>query len=77
MTERTAAQSLYPHLPSGERPQRAQTGPSIGDAMWPSLKRATWDERWWENWRKKDRESLLRNLREAVAEIRAEKAGRR
>ena len=38
--EPTAAQSLYPNLPSGARPERQQRTPNIADAMWPSLSRA-------------------------------------
>ena len=34
---RSAAQSLYPHLPSAERPERAQGGPRLSDAMYPDL----------------------------------------
>jgi hypothetical protein len=35
---RSAAKSLYPHLPSAERPEQAQGGP-IATVMWPSLVR--------------------------------------
>ena len=63
---KSAAQSLYPHLPSGERPELAQAGPKIADAMWPALarKEPSWDERWWQQRHKQQHESLLRSLRE-------------
>jgi hypothetical protein len=31
----SAAAALYPHLPSAERPERAQSGPRLADAMYP------------------------------------------
>jgi hypothetical protein len=37
MAQRSAAQALYPNLPSAERPEVAQSKPNIADAMWPSL----------------------------------------
>jgi len=61
---KSAAQSVYPHLPSAERPEQPQRNESLADAMWPSLKQPTWDERWWAERRKRDRDALLRNLRE-------------
>ena len=66
---KSAAQSVYPHLPSAERPELAQPMPKIADALWPALKQPTWDERWWAQRRKQERESLLRGLREANANI--------
>jgi hypothetical protein len=36
---KTAAQSLYPHLPSAARPEVKQRTPNIADAMFPSLSR--------------------------------------
>ena len=46
MREPSAAQALYPNLPSGERPERAQTGPRLSEAMYPrpSQPRLTPDE---------------------------------
>ena len=35
---KTAAQSLYPNLPSGERPEVKQRQPSLAEAMWPGPK---------------------------------------
>jgi len=61
---KTAGQQIYPHLPSGERPELAQPMPKLADAMWPALKQPTFDERWWAEWRSEYRKSLLRNLRE-------------
>jgi hypothetical protein len=39
MPTRSAAQSLYPHLPSAERIERPERKGSVGDAMWPQLSR--------------------------------------
>jgi len=63
---KSAAQSVYPYLPSAERPERAQPMPKLADAMWPALTRRepTWDERWWAERHKQQHESLLRALRE-------------
>jgi hypothetical protein len=36
----SAAHQIYPHLPSGERPEVKQREPSLGDALWPQLLRA-------------------------------------
>jgi hypothetical protein len=52
--EPTAAQSLYPHLPSGERPEVKQRTPTLADAMFPSLSREqkakeasqAWEREW-------------------------------
>jgi hypothetical protein len=35
---RSAAQALYPHLPSAERAEQSEGGP-IASVMWPSLSR--------------------------------------
>jgi hypothetical protein len=35
---RSAASQIYPHLPSGERPEVKQRQPSLADAMWPGPK---------------------------------------
>jgi hypothetical protein len=40
MPQRSAAQSLYPHLPSAAREPVQQRTPNISDAMWPGLSRA-------------------------------------
>jgi hypothetical protein len=34
----SAARALYPHLPSAARPERAQTGPRLAEALWPRPK---------------------------------------
>jgi hypothetical protein len=34
---KSAASQIYPHLPSGERPEVKQRPNSLADAMWPSL----------------------------------------
>jgi hypothetical protein len=81
----SAAAALYPHLRQGtpNEVERRRAPNSIGEAMWPSLSReakahdaaqARWDE-----WRKRERDSLLRHLRDANARIdeRLRREGRR
>jgi hypothetical protein len=43
----SAAQSLYPHLPTGERPEVKQSKPNIADALYPGPKPPP-------NWRPED-----------------------
>jgi hypothetical protein len=66
---RSAAQSLYPHLASGERPERQPPAQSLGDAMWPSLssaaKRAEAAQSRWQRQYEQRRQNLLAALREA------------
>jgi len=58
--EPSAAQALYPHLQSDARPERQQRGQSLAASMYqaqtPEAKAA-------QEWRERDRASLLRNLR--------------
>jgi hypothetical protein len=65
----SAAGQIWPHLPSAARPERAQTGPRLADAMYPRPhpKPPT----------NSDRESLLRGLRELNAKIDARMARER
>jgi hypothetical protein len=44
--EPSAAQALYGHLPSAERPERQQSGPRLSDALYPRSKerRSSYDE---------------------------------
>ena len=73
----SAAQSLYPHLPSAVREPVQQRTPNTADAMWPSLSRSAKaqeaHQRRWDEWRERDRQSLLRNLRETTAALRRER----
>jgi hypothetical protein len=57
----SAAGQIWPHLPSAERPERAQTGPRLSEVMYPrpQPKPPT----------NSDRESLLRHLRELNSQI--------
>jgi len=55
MPKPTAAQALYGHLRSAERPERSQSGPSLADAMYPRPKPPPRDYY---------REAMLRGLRE-------------
>jgi hypothetical protein len=78
----SAASQIWPHLAQGTPNEVAQSKRnSLGDALWPQLSReakqreaaqARWDE-----WRKRDRESLLRHLRELNARIDARLARER
>jgi hypothetical protein len=60
MPEPTAAAALYPNLPKGERPERAQTGPRLSEAMYPRPPKPPSNPY---------RESLLRGLKELNAKI--------
>jgi hypothetical protein len=70
MTQRepSAAAALYPHLPTSERPERTQRTPNISDAMWPKLSREAKaqeaDQRRWDELCKRNRDHLLRGLKE-------------
>ena len=75
--ERNAAGQIWPHLPQGTPEPSKQRERSLGDALWPSLSReakakeaaqARWDE-----WRKRDRDSTLRLLKQINADLRREK----
>jgi hypothetical protein len=62
--EPSAAQALYGHLPSAAREPVKQRQPTLGDALWPQLSReAKQREAWQEEYRKRDREALLKALR--------------
>jgi hypothetical protein len=67
----TAAQALYSHLPSAAREPVKQAEPRLADALFPSLSRAAKqrdaEQERWDAWRKRERDSLLRHLREANA----------
>jgi hypothetical protein len=66
---KSAAQSLYPHLPSAAREPIKQRERSLGDALWPQLSREAKakerDQALWDEICKRNRDILLRNLREA------------
>jgi hypothetical protein len=61
MAPRSAAQSLYPHLPSAARPEVKQSERSLAEAMYPRPSR---DQQLWDEICKRNRENLLRGLRE-------------
>jgi hypothetical protein len=69
MTERSAARQIYPHLPSAAREPIKQRERSLGDALWPQLSREAKqrgrDQQLWDEICKRNRDILLRNLREA------------
>jgi len=62
-----AARQIWPHLQSGERPERQQRGQSLAATLWPSQ---TPEAKTQEAARKRDRDRLLRNLRELNARMR-------
>jgi hypothetical protein len=70
---RSAAASIYPHLPTAERPLSTQRERSLGDAMWPSLSREARqreaDQALWQRLHEHNRQVLRRGLREAVANL--------
>ena len=65
---RSAAQSLYPHLPSGERPEQPERKGTLGDALWPQLSREQKDRDAWQA--KLEAEQKERN-RKMVEHLRA------
>jgi len=77
MAPRSAAQSLYPHLPSTEREPVKQSKRTVADAMWPQLSREAkardHDQRLWDEILQRQRDALVRGLRETVASIRSER----
>ena len=75
LSKPTAAQSLYPNLPSAERAEvQRRNEPTIADALFPSLSRAAKqreaDQAKWARINEQNRQTLLRNLREATANLR-------
>ena len=73
MAPRSAAQAIYPHLPSGAREPVQQRTPTVADAMWPSLSRsakaADANQQRWDAMLKRQRDNRLRDLREANANL--------
>ena len=65
---KTAAQAIYPHLPSGAREPVQQRTPTVADAMFPNLSREAKaqeaNQQRWDEWRKRYRDNRLRDLRE-------------
>jgi hypothetical protein len=64
--EPTAAGQIWPNLPKGERPERAQTGPRLSAAMWPQHNSRNAQPK---SPQHSDRDSLLRHLRELNRKI--------
>jgi len=65
----SAAQALYPHLPTAAREPVQRSKPnSVGDAMWPSLSR---EAKAHDTQYQRNKESLLRNLRETRLQMEA------
>jgi hypothetical protein len=62
----SAAAALYPHLKSDDPPKQAQRAQSLSAAMYPAL---TQRAKAWAEWRERDRQSLLKGLRELNAKI--------
>jgi hypothetical protein len=74
---KSAAQSVYPHLQSGERSEVKQRTNSLADALYPSLskeaKQREADQALWARINEHNRQVLRRGLREANANLRAER----
>jgi hypothetical protein len=81
MAPRSAAQSLYPHLPSAERAERPERKGSLGDALWPQLsasaKRKEASQAWAREWARKEQKASnartvehLRAINERLAQER-------
>jgi hypothetical protein len=69
----SAAQALYGHLPSGERPEVKQRKPNTADALFPGWSREAKakeaDKQLWDRICEHNRDVLRRGLREAVANL--------
>ena len=76
----TAASQIWPHQPHDDERVAKQSKRSVADALWPSLSREKKareaEQARWDAWRKRDRDSTLRLLREANASLRRERSGR-
>jgi hypothetical protein len=66
--------SIWPHLPTSDKPQSKQSENSIGEALWPHLSDKAKAK---DQMRERERQRLLRDLREATARIRASKERQR
>jgi hypothetical protein len=80
--EQTAAGQIWPHLPQSTPSEvERRRKPSLGDALWPQLSREQKakeaDQALWQRLHEHNRQTLLRNLREANASLRADKVRRR
>jgi len=73
MAPRSAAQSLYPHLPSAHRPEVQQRRtPTIADALFPSLSREVkakeaaqaWAQEWARKEQKESNARMVERLRQ-------------
>jgi hypothetical protein len=65
MPQPTAAEALFPHLAHRDDPPKQQPrAQSLADAMYPKL---TQRQRAWDEWRERERQRLLKNLRETTA----------
>jgi hypothetical protein len=69
MPQRNVAGQIWPHLAQGTREPSTQRQPkSLGDALWPQLwreaKAKEADQALWDAICERNRQSLLRNLRE-------------
>jgi hypothetical protein len=66
--EPTAASQIWPHLKTGELEKQPVRNQSVADAMWPKLSREVKaqevDQRTWEAICKRNRDGLLRGLKE-------------
>ena len=69
MPQRNAAGQIWPNLPQGTPNEVEQRQGSVGDALWPSLSRSAKAEEAqrlrWDEWKKRQRDLLLKHLREA------------
>jgi len=69
----TAAGQIWPHLPHDDERVAKQSKRSVADAMWPQLSREVKareaDQALWQRLDERNRQTLLRNLREANANI--------
>ena len=67
MAQHNSARQIWPHLQSGERPERQQRVQTLAASMWPSQ---TPEAKAQARAHERNRQSLLRNLRELNARMR-------
>jgi hypothetical protein len=72
----TAASQIWPHLPHDDERVAKQSKRTVADSLWPGLSREAKqreaDQALWDAICERNRQSLLRNLREPNARMRRE-----
>jgi hypothetical protein len=73
MAPRSAAQSLYPHLPTAAREPVKQSTPTLAESMWPSLSREAKakeaSQAWEREWVRKEQKASTARTVERLRQI--------